>query len=318
MKKQLYIDGKDVHTEYGVSTLQGNYAELVAFPPSKTPDSNDWPEEDGKEFDLSEIYLDTKDVILEFGFFREWQFSNFVSMLSDMGYHDFYFPHLKRTFKLRLSSLNSFEMYNSTERSKFTFANDFPRSDDYVYQEPINSILLPKGYELDGVDLSAYGILVLQGTNAEILKTPAVKKKLLRNFNYRDGAIYDGQFVKFQTKDVNLKCLMRAPDFDTFWRNRDALLYDLTRLSVKTDAEGYEYEDAERMFYVDEWSESYPCYYKSCKTEHFNPLGGIWWEFTLTLVFTSFRLGDTEYLLASEAGEFIMTEDEECFIDLGD
>ena len=32
----------------------------------------------------------------------------------------------------------------------------------------------------------------------------------------------------------------------------------------------------------------------------------------------SFRLGDTEYLLASEAGEFIMTEDEECFIDLGD
>ena len=40
MKNQLYIDGKDVHTEYGVSTLQGNYAELVAFPPSKTPDSN--------------------------------------------------------------------------------------------------------------------------------------------------------------------------------------------------------------------------------------------------------------------------------------
>ena len=104
MKKQLiYRWQRCIITEYGVSSLlQGNYGELVAFPPSKTPDSNDWPEEDGKEFDLSEIYLDTKDVILEFGFFREWQFSNFVSMLSDMGYHDFYFPHLKRTFKLRL------------------------------------------------------------------------------------------------------------------------------------------------------------------------------------------------------------------------
>ena len=130
--------------------------------------------------------------------------------------------------------------------------------------------------------------------------------------------IYDGEYVKFQTKDVNLKCLMRAPDFETFWRNRDALLHDLTKLSAKTDDEGYEYEDAERIFYVDEWSESYPCYYKSCKTVDFNPLGGIWWEFTLTLVFTSFRFGDTEYLLASEAGEFIITEDEEYYIDLGD
>lgn len=318
MKGQLYIDNKDIFTELGVATLQGNYGELVAFPPSKTPDSNDWAEEDGKEFDLSEMHLDTKDVTLEFGFFSEWKYNDFVALLSDMGYHDFNFPQLGRTFRLRLSSQSSFEMHSNTERSKFTFVNDFPRSDDYVYQEPINSILLPKGYELDGVDLSAYGILVLQGTNEEILKTPVVKKNLLQNFKFQDGAVYDGEYVKFQTKDVNLKCLMRAPDFDTFWRNRDALLYDLTRLSAKTDAEGYEYEDAERMFYVDEWSESYPCYYKSCKTEHFNPLGGIWWEFTLTLVFTSFRLGDTEYLLASEAGEFIMTEDEECFIDLGD
>lgn len=175
---------------------------------------------------------------------------------------------------------------------------------------------LPKGYELDGVDLSAYGVLILKGTNTEILKTPAVKKNLLQNFKRQDGAIYDGEYVKFQTKDVNLKCLMRAPDFKTFWRNRDALLHDLTKLSTKTDDEGYEYSDAERIFYCDEWSESYPCYYKSCKTDDFNPLGGIWWEFTLTLVFTCFRLEETDYLLASEAGEFIITEDGEFYIDL--
>lgn len=318
MKGQLYIDGKDVHTEYGVATLQGNYGELITFPPSKTPDSNDWAEYDGREFDLSEIHLDTRDVTLEFGFFSEWKYNDFVALLSDMGYHDFNFPQLGRTFRLRLSSQNSFEMYSNTERSKFTFANDFPRSDDYVYQEPINSILLPKGYELDGVDLSAYGILVLQGTNEEILKTPVVKKNLLQNFKFQDGAVYDGEYVKFQTKDVSIKCLMRSPDFDTFWRNHDALLHDLTKLSAKTDGEGYEYEDAERSFYVDEWSENYPCYYKSCKTDSFNPLDGIWWAFTLTLVFTSFRLGDTEYLLASEDGRFITTENEEYFIDLGD
>lgn len=318
MKGQLYIDGKDIFTELGVATLQGNYGELVAFPPSKTPDSNDWAEEDGKEFDLSAIALDSRELTLSFGFFSEWNYNNFVALLSDMAYHDFNFPHLGRTFKLRLSSQNSFEIYSTTQMSRFTFANDFPRQGDYVYQEPVNAYPMPKGYELDDVDLSSYSVLILKGTNEEILKSPAVKKNLLQNFKRQDGAIYDGEYVKFQTKDVNLKCLMRAPDFETFWRNRDALLHNLTKLSAKTDDEGYEYEDAERIFYVDEWSESYPCYYKSCKTVDFNPFGGIWWEFTLTLVFTSFRFGDTEYLLASEAGEFIITEDEEYYIDLGD
>lgn len=318
MKGQLYIDGKDVFTELGVATLQGNYGELAAFPPLKAVKSNDWPEEDGREFDLSSVALNTKDITLEFGFFDEWKFNNFVNVLSNMGYHDFRFPHLGRTFRLRLSSQNSFEMYSRTQRSKFTFANDFPWPEDYVYRQPSNPLPMPKGYELDSVDLSEYGILILKGSNAEILKTPAVKKNLLRNFKREDGAVYDGEYVKFQTKDVNLKCLMRAPDMDTFWRNRDALLHDLTGLSVKRDDEGYEYSDAERIFYVDEWTEGYPCYYKSCKTEHFSPLGGIWWEFTLTLVFTCFHLEDTEYLLASEEGEFIITEDEEYYIDLGE
>ena len=94
----------------------------------------------------------------------------------------------------------------------------------------MNSILLPKGYELDGVDLSAYGVLILKGSNAEILKTPAVKKNLLQNFKFQDGAVYDGEYVKFQTKDVSIKCLMRAPDFATLWRNLDALLHDITKL----------------------------------------------------------------------------------------
>lgn len=314
----LYIDGKDIFADYGMISIWGSYNDLVAFPALKTPESNDYPEEDGTEFDLSSVALDSRNITLEFGFFSEWKFNDFVSTLSDMGYHDFCFPQLGRTFKLRLSSQTSFEIYNNSERSKFTFVDDFPRPVDYLYREPVNSIPMPKGYEIDDKDLTDYGVMLLKGSNAEILKTPTVKKNLLQNFKSQDGAIYDGEYVKFQTKDVNLKCLMRAPDFETFWRNRDAFLHDLTKLSSKTDDEGYGYKDAERIFYVDEWSEGYPCFYKSCKTESFNPLGGIWWEFTLTLVFTCFRLGDTEYLLASEAGEFIITEDGENFIDLGD
>ena len=204
----LYIDGKDAFIHYGMISIWGSYNDLVAFPTLKSVDNNDWPEEDGKEFDLSSVSLDTKNITLEFGFFSEWKFNNFVAMLSDIGYHDFNFPQLGRSFRLRLSLQNSFEMYNSSERSKFIFADDFPRPDDYVYQEPVNSISMPKGYEIDNKDLTDYGVMLLKGSNAEILKTPAVKKNLLQNFKYQDGAVYDGEYVKFQTKDVTLKCLM--------------------------------------------------------------------------------------------------------------
>lgn len=39
-------------------------------------------------------------------------------------------------------------------------------------------------------------------------------------------------------------------------------------------------------------------------------------EFNLTLVFTVFRIQEMEYLLASEDGRFIMTEDGEHLIDM--
>ena len=83
---------------------------------------------------------------------------------------------------------------------------------------------MPKGYEIDDKDLSDYGVVVLQGSNAEILKAPTVKKNLLQNFKRQDGAIYDGEVVKFQTKEVSLKCLMRTRTIEAFWRNHDRLL----------------------------------------------------------------------------------------------
>lgn len=318
MTGQLYIDGTDAYASFGVFVTKGSYNNLVSFPPIKEPDKNDWPEEDGQEFDLTASVLNVSEVSIDFAFIDETGLGSFVTILSDMSYHDFQFNEIGRTYRLRLSSQGSYEICQGLEIAKFTFANDFPREEDYTYREPVNNILMPKGYEIDDKDLLDYGVLVLAGSNAEILKSPAVKKNLLRNFKYQDGAIYDGEVVKFQTKDVSLKCLMRANTIESFWRNRDALLYDLTRPSPKVDDEGYEYSDTERIFYCEEFSEEYPCYYKSCQTNDLLINDGIWWQFTLTLVFTSFRVEDTEYLLSSEAGELITTEDGEYYIDLKD
>ena len=96
---------------------------------------------------------------------------------------------------------------------------------------------------------------------------------------------------------------MRAKNLTEFWRNYNALLFDLVR-------------PGERSLYADSTGYEYPCYYKSCSVTEFYPTGKIWFKFDLTLVFTSFRIEDDEYLLASESGEWIMTEDGEFAIDL--
>lgn len=317
-QSQIYIDGADAYKQFGIFVTQGSYDSLVSFPSSKSLDSNDWPEEDGQEFDLSAIVLNSGEVSIELAFVNHLKFANFVTLLSDKGYHDFRFAELDRTYRLRLASQNGFEVFPGLNVAKFTLVNDFPREAEFVYQAPVGGLPLPGGYEIDDRDFADYGVLVLQGSDAEIRKAPSVKKNLLQDFKRQDGAVYDGEVVTFQTKEVALKCLMRTPDVKTFWRNRDALLHDLTRQSVKRDSEGYEYRDAERSLYYDAYSESYPCYYKSCQTNELKIAGGVWWEFTLTLVFTSFRLYDTDYLLASESGEMITTEDGMFYIDIED
>lgn len=316
MKGKLYIDGTDAYAKYGVFVVKGSYDDLVALPSLKEPDKNDWPEEDGQEVDLSAPALNSESVGITLGFTSNLIFNDFVNMLAEMGYHDFRFTDLGRTYRLRLSSQSSYEISERLEIAKFGFENDFPRSADYVYREPVSNIPMPGGYEIDDKDLSGYGISVLQGSLTEVLKSPAVKKNLLQDFKNQDGAVYDGEAVRFQAKEVNIRCLMRAESIESFWRNRDALLHDLSKVSAKTDSQGYEYRDAERRLFVESLYESYPCYYKSCRTDDFAMTDGVWWEFTLTLVFTSFRVEEIEYLLAAESGELIVTEDEQYYINL--
>ena len=136
------------------------------------------------------------------------------------------------------------------------------------------------------------------------MKPAAVKQNLLRNIKTLSGAIYDGKAVTFKSKDVKLKCLMRAETLDGLWRNYDALLYDLT-------------QPEERLLTVRELEQDFPCYYKSCQVSDFYPDGRIWLAFTLTLTFTgSFRLDDTDFVLATEDGVIVFTEDGENAIEM--
>lgn len=319
MKGKFYIDGKDAFTTYGLFVANGGYTGLISFPSFKDLETNDWKEEDGIEVDLTTPALNTRDFSINFYCKDYYKTIDFIALISDLSYHEFNFAEAGCIRKLRLVSDQKKKIFKQMESFSLTFADDFPMQ-SYEYISPLFDSSVPhqENYEIDGVPLLNYGVFLLDGSDAEIIKTPAVKKNLLVDISTKSGAIYNGNRVVFQKKDVALKCWMRCRNAETMWRNLNALVYDLTKLTEKTDEDGFTYQDAERVFYVEKYNEEYPCYYNGLKSTKFQilPGGRIWLEFTLTLTFTSFRLGDVEYLLASEAGELIITEDGEFYIDM--
>lgn len=294
MTGKLYIDGQDAYTAYGAFVTQGGYTDLVAYPPLKKVEYNDWHEEDGIEPDLSAPELDTREFDMTFAFRNRAGFEDFMALLSDLSYHTFAFNEIGRTRRLRLVSQPSLTTTRDLQLVTLSFADDDPLR-DYTYVAPISALSPCDDYELDDRKFTDYGVRVLAGSLAEVEKAPAVKPNLLRNIRTLPGALYAEGPVTFQTKEVALNCLMRAGTLDELWRNYDALLYDLTR-------------PGQRRLYVKATSEEYGCYYQSNAIQTFHASGKIWLEFTLTLTFLSFRIGQAEYLLATEDDALIITE----------
>lgn len=274
MTGKLYIDNTDVYASYGVFITLGGYNELLAFNPLKNVESNDWSEEDGIEADLSQPALDTKNFSMSFALHGNNNIGAFIAHLSDKSYHIFDFREIDREYKLRLVSQPNLSILQRLNIFTLQFANDFPIPENYIYTAPQSNIFPDTGYKIDSLDLSRYGTYVLNGSRSDVLKSPDVKKNLLRSFNNINGVVYDDSAVFFQTKDVTLNCLMQAETLSEFWQNYDALLYNLVR-------------PEERILLVDYVGMEYPCYYKSCKVKNFDTMGKIWFEFALTLVFCS-------------------------------
>jgi hypothetical protein len=317
MKGLFYIDGKDALSQYGIFITEGGYNGVVSFPAIKAPEqSNDWAEHDGVEVDLSDPKLDTKEVEIKFAATGKYLTGDFISLLSDKVYHTFNFVEIGYTCKLRLATEVNIQLLIEAKTFTLKFSDDFPMN-GYTYLKPSSNMVPMQGYELDGVDFSSYGIRVLEGSEAQTQKCPTVKKNMLRNISTQNGAIYDGEKVVYQQKEVTLNCCLIAKNFTEFWRNYNAFLYDLIRV-VEVDEDGIKVQTAERSLFLEKIYEEYPCYYKNGKVSLLDPNGNIWCKFTLTLVFTSFRVGGDEYLLASENGELIVTEDGKFYIDLKD
>jgi hypothetical protein len=302
MNGRLLIDGHDAYTEYGVYVEEQGWNELIAFPPLKAYDSNDWQEEDGIEADLTSPVLDTKEAQVNFATGDFSLFCAFIDLLSDGAYHTFNIVSLGRSYRLRLTQQPNMDYAKSLSKATLKFADDFPLL-NYSYLAPQSTIIASLDYEIDNIPTTAYGVTVLQGTMSEVTKIPQVKLNLLRNIRTQSGAIYDNDAVTFKAKDVKLDCLMRAENLSQLWRNWDALLYNLT-------------QSGERILCVNEIATEFPVCYKDCQVQEFYPDTRPWLKFTLTVTFLhDFRITD-DAILSTEDGYVVFTEDNEYAIDL--
>lgn len=289
MTAQLLIDNIDVYAIYGVLLTDGAFKSLVQYPSLKSVSGIDWAEDDGKDFDLSNPQLDSREVSLSFGCLGMDRASEFVDLLTSAVYHTFKFCELGRTYKLRLTAHPNLRMLKTFDLFTLQFADDFPLM-DYEYLAPQSTYNLRQGYLFDYIiryaeinqdvtvvkSLSDYGVYVLSGID-QVLKPPNVKKNLLRNINSQSGIQYVVGKVVYDTKEVALDCLLRANSLEEFWRNYDALLYDLTR-------------SQERCLYVGSQVHKFPCHYKSSSVKEFHITGTrVFFQFSITLVITSFR-----------------------------
>ena len=269
----LYIDGVDAYTSYGVSLSETSYDDLVCLPNLKPIAFNDWHEKNGIDPDLSAPVIAAKDVTLTFSVSSVSDgYDAFLDALSDGSYHTFNFVEIGLTKELRLKSCGDLSSIQDLGSFSLTFSDDEPMK-DYSYSVPSSKWEQLGDYLLDGIDFANYGIRMLRGTIDSIRQRPDVKENLKRDVSTKVGLIYDGESVVYKSRTAQLRCLMRASNATEFWRNRNALVYDLTK-------------KGERVFTVTELGKEIPCYYKGCSVQCFFPDNGkFWFEFTLSLEF---------------------------------
>lgn len=317
---RLTIDNKDAFTYFGVFVERWGYKALIQMPPFKNPDSTEWEEYDGAEYDLEDPVLDAKTFQMQFCVTNVTQVSDLFFLLSDKSYHIFNFVELGRSFKLRLSQNSTISSKVSLGKFTISLVDDFP---PIRYQAGMSNAILNQafprvlnvqpyetsvikmnvGYDLDDVDFGRMGVNILDGTNQNILKSPNVRENLKVSIKGRSGVEYDDENVFYKARDVQMKVLIHAGDITDFWHRYDSLFTILIQPET-------------RSLLSWEVAMEYECFYKSCQITKFDILnnGHVWCEFTLTLTFVADRPVETEWLLASEDMEWILTEENENFV----
>lgn len=290
----FHIDGMDSQVRYSVLVAKDGYNGLVEFPAIKAVDTNNWPEEDGIQPDLSVIVFESRSVTLKLCSTDVYKTGEFIQQMADGAYHQFYFDEIDATFTMRLVGAPSLNMLRELQVFSLKFSIDYSPLKDYAYKVPAGKGVAT-GCEIDGIDIAAYDLTLLKDSDKEIVKIPNIKENLISKSTSSDGGVYDGENVLYKEKDVNLSFLMYAPTLSQFWDDWHSMLHDLSQPGVR------------ELLFRDE---CYDFYYKKCSAKEFYiaPSGKVWFKFSATVCFFNDR-PESYTLLASEDDLLIETED---------
>ena len=299
-ENKLFIDELDAMVEYGVFVERNGYRQLIQMPVFKKIEQTDWPEYDGIEADLANPVLDGRQFQIQFCVKNvRWAEDLFIA-LSDGVYHEFDFKDLDIKRNLRLVSNGSFSSYIRLGKMTLTFADDAPAALNGDPYELGESEVVQRGYELDGIDFSRFGMYVLRGTDDSIRKAPNVRENLKITAKNMTGVQYDGQGdVHWKSKDITLKLFVRAIDIEEFWERYGALYQVLM-------------EAGEHTFHFRPIDIDYHCFYKSNAVSRFEILtsGKVWCEFSVTLTVLDWHPVSSWLLLETEGEELVITEND--------
>lgn len=221
----MKINNINIQATYHTYLLDNNYKDLFCFPPLKKLDSNDWAEYYGKEYDTDSPQLDTISFSLSF-ISKSNQYDPFISFLSAQTYNDFHFEELGKSFRLRFVGVRKAKEEQGYITYEVTFANDNPLQ-GYTYQAP-NDTLPLSGFTIDNIDLSKYGIYLLEENQNSLLKSYEVKEHLTTTSSAISGVKYADHDNVFKERTLELLCYIKQP-INRFWKLYEALLYNLSQ-----------------------------------------------------------------------------------------
>lgn len=221
----MKINSTNIQTTYQTHLLDSNYKDLLCFPPLKKLPSNDWEEYYGKEYDTDSPQLDTQQITISF-FSEANKYEPFITFLTAQTYNTFHFEELNKTFQLRFVSVKKVKKEYTYISYDVTFASDFPLQ-GYTYTAP-NATLPISGFTIDGIDISKYGIYLLEENQNTLLKDYEVKEHLTINSTAISGVQYAEHPNIFKERTLELHCYISQP-VGTFWQLYEALLYNLTK-----------------------------------------------------------------------------------------
>lgn len=275
MLNGLYIiDGVDIWETYGAVILKGSYNSLLSYPSRKTPDYDDWFEQDFIDVDFSKPFFDSTDVTIKIGIYGSAKddlldkLEYFKTFLNKSGERVFNLSGINKDINLRYKGGSNAVSSNLSVGNQFyleqdlLFSNDKPiqllgggSTFDYTFDFTFrgdSSEIIPTPYdylvwnsfEINNIPVINFGMGVTS-FNASSLVFDMLKEPLQNTYINKSGTqAYVLQPLKNKEKKLTVGLVMAHSDIVTLMNNYSALFQELSKstpISITNTITNYTY-----------------------------------------------------------------------------